>query len=193
MNYYNTTTEPTPEPNSSLHFWALFVNVIGFFSITAVMTESVLRLIKYRDFGFTRKLDCDDEEEEKYTDKYTKEFEDLKERELDEVDFLNFNTRYMKEETPGGLVIMSYNKESDEDEPLKVKSKKIEDEKSLSVKEYILKSFMIKNSIKQNSSKAGYKLDELKSKVKEIQEDSNIPKRSKRKPRSDKNTISLDF
>ena len=29
--------------------------------------------------------------------------------------------------------------------------------------------------------------------LKEIQEDSNIPKRSKRKPRSDKNTISLDF
>ena len=113
MNYYNTTTEPTPDPNSPLHFWALFVNVIGFFSITAVMTESVLQWIKYRDFGFTCKLDCDDEEEEKYTDKYTKEFEDLKERELDEVDFLNFNTCYMKEETPGGVVIMSYNKETE--------------------------------------------------------------------------------
>jgi len=118
MNYYNTTTEPTPDPNSPLHFWALFVNVIGFFSITAVMTESVLRWIKYRDFGVTRKLDCDDdsddeEEEKKYTDNYMKEFEDLKERELDEVDFLNFNTCYTKEETPGGLVIMSYNKETE--------------------------------------------------------------------------------
>jgi hypothetical protein len=29
--------------------------------------------------------------------------------------------------------------------------------------------------------------------LKEIQEDSNIPKRSKRKTKSDKNTISLDF
>ena len=37
----------------------------------------------------------------------------MKDRELDENDFLNLNTRYVKEETPGGEVIMSYNKDVD--------------------------------------------------------------------------------
>jgi hypothetical protein len=118
MNHYNATTG-----ESLTHIWMTFLNVIGIFSFTAVITEVVLQSIKYRDFGRTRDEGEDDEDDEDedgegegegdYTDKYYNEYKDLKERELDEVDFLTLNTQYVKEETPGGHVVMSYDKDTD--------------------------------------------------------------------------------
>ena len=115
MNHYNATTG-----ESLTHIWMTFLNVIGIFSFTAVITEVVLQSIKYRDFGRTRGDGEDDEDDEdegecegEYTDKYYNEYKDLKERELDEVDFLTLNTQYVKEETPGGHVVMSYDKDTD--------------------------------------------------------------------------------
>jgi hypothetical protein len=117
MVYYNTTTVPMYLPESHIYFLNMSLIVIGFFSVTAVMSESLLQWIKYRDFGSKM---CEgegegevEEEMKIYTDKYNEEYENLKERELDENDFLNLNTRYVKEETPGGEVIMSYNKDVD--------------------------------------------------------------------------------
>ena len=66
MVYYNTTTEPTYYFQSHLHFWTVVLNSIGFFSITAVASETLLQ----------------------------------------------WNTRYVKEETPGGEVVMSYDKDT---------------------------------------------------------------------------------
>lgn len=119
MVYYNTTTVPMYLPESHIYFLNMSLIVIGFFSVTAVMSESLLQWIKYRDFGSKMgegegEDEGEVEEEMKiYTDKYNEEYENLKERELDENDFLNLNTRYVKEETPGGEVIMSYNKDVD--------------------------------------------------------------------------------
>jgi len=119
MVYYNTTTEPTYYFQSHLHFWTVVLNSIGFFSITAVASETLLQWIKYCDFG--GKIgegegedgeDGEEGEEGEYTAKYTEEYANLKERELSEDDLLTLNTRYVKEETPGGEVVMSYDKDT---------------------------------------------------------------------------------
>jgi hypothetical protein len=119
MVYYNTTTEPTYYFHSHLHFWTVVLNSIGFFSITAVASETLLQWIKYCDFGDKiGEGDGDGEsedgegEEGEYTAKYTEEYANLKERELSEDDLLTLNTRYVKEETPGGEVVMSYDKDT---------------------------------------------------------------------------------
>ena len=119
MNYYNTTTEPSyPEKTCPLHFWNLLLTSLWVFSFTAVTTEGLLQWIKHRGFGGKKgegesESESESEgEEETYTNKYTKEYENLKEGELEETDFLNLTRCYVREETPGGEVIMSYDKET---------------------------------------------------------------------------------
>jgi hypothetical protein len=119
MVYYNTTTVPMYLPESHIYFLNMSLIVIGFFSVTAVMSESLLQWIKYRDFGGKIGEGEDEDEGEgedekkSYTEKYNEEYANLKECDLNKLDFLNLNTRYVKEETPGGEVIMSYDKELD--------------------------------------------------------------------------------
>ena len=117
MVYYNTTTVPMYLPESHIYFLNMSLIVIGFFSVTAVMSESLLQWIKYRDFGGKIGEDEDEgegeDEKKSYTEKYNEDYANLKECDLSKLDFLNLNTRYVKEETPGGEVIMSYDKELD--------------------------------------------------------------------------------
>ncbi len=119
MVYYNTTTHPMYLPESHIYFLNMSLIVFGLFSVTAVISESLLQWIKYRDFGGKmgesegEGEDEDEDEKKNYTDKYNEDYANLKECNLSKLDFLILNTRYVKEETPGGEVIMSYDKEMD--------------------------------------------------------------------------------
>ena len=106
MNYYNTTTEPSyPEKTCPLHFWNLLLTSLWVFSFTAVTTEGLLQWIKHRGFGGKKgegesESESESEgEEETYTNKYTKEYENLKEGELEETGCFLYYTNNLKEIT----------------------------------------------------------------------------------------------
>jgi hypothetical protein len=110
---YNTTTEPTIENHITM--WQLFLNCIGISSLTFVMVQMIYKwneMICDAEDAEDAK-DAEDTEDAEYNKKYEDELKALKERNLDEVDFLTLSKQWVNEETPGGNVVMNYDRETD--------------------------------------------------------------------------------
>jgi DNA polymerase III alpha subunit (gram-positive type) len=112
MFYHNTTTEPTVMPETGFFYnqYCFGVFCIGF---SIFFTEIVLKYIKITDSYDDDKVEEEVEEEEIYTDKYIDEFNLLNERILTDLDYLNLKKNSICETTPGGIVLLNYNKETD--------------------------------------------------------------------------------
>ena len=114
---YNTTTEPTIENHITM--WQLFLNCIGISSLTFVMVQTIYQWIyKWNEMICDAEdaedaEDTEDAEDAEYSKKYQDELKALKERNLDEIDFLTLSKRWVNEETPGGNVVMNYDRETD--------------------------------------------------------------------------------
>lgn len=119
---YNTTTEPTIENHITM--WQLFLNCIGISSLTFVMVQMIYKWNELicdaedaedaKDAEDTEDAeDAKDAKDAEYNKKYEDELKALKERNLDEVDFLTLSKQWVNEETPGGNVVMNYDRETD--------------------------------------------------------------------------------
>ena len=115
MFYHNTTTEPTVMPETGFFYnqYCFGVFCIGF---SIFFTEIVLKYIKITDSyddDKVEEVEEEVEEDEIYTDKYIDEFNLLNERILTDLDYLNLKKNSICETTPGGIVLLNYNKETD--------------------------------------------------------------------------------
>ena len=111
---YNTTTEPTFVNHITIG--QFFLNCIGMSSLTFVMIKMMYQWIyEWNERNYVNDDDDDDEpdENDEFNKKYEDEIKVLKERKLDEVDFLTLSKKWVNEETPGGNVIMKYDKETE--------------------------------------------------------------------------------
>lgn len=112
---YNTTTEPTIVNHITIG--QFFLNCIGMSSLTFVMIKMMYQWIyEWNERNYVNVVDDDDDEpdeNDEFNKKYEDEFKVLKERKLDEVDFLILSKKWVNEETPGGNVVMNYDKETE--------------------------------------------------------------------------------
>jgi hypothetical protein len=124
---FNTTTIPTEYPDSCIltDFSTLFVKfVISLFSGTFLGVTAVsffLNSTKKNEAAEdeeaedeeTEDEDAAADEAEEYSTKYYEEFSRLPERELTAEDLVLLQTKIMREMTPGGEVIMTYDTETE--------------------------------------------------------------------------------
>ena len=121
---FNTTTIPTEYPDSCIlaDFSTLFVKFVisllsgTFLGVTAVsffLNSTKKNEAAEDEDEETDAEDEDEEEAEEYSTKYYEEFSRLPERELTAEDLVLLQTKIMREMTPGGEVIMTYDKETE--------------------------------------------------------------------------------
>ena len=109
---YNTTTEPTIMNHITIG--QFFLNCIGMSSLTFVMIKMMYQWIyEWNERKYVNDDDDEPDENDEFNKKYEDEFKVLKERKLDEVDFLVLSKKWVNEETPGGNVVMNYDKETE--------------------------------------------------------------------------------
>jgi len=114
---YNTTTEPTIVNHITIG--QIVLNCIGMSSLTFVMIKMMYQWIyEWNERNYVIVADDADDsddadENDEFNKKYEDEFKVLKERKLDEVDFLTLSKKWVNEETPGGNVVMNYDKETE--------------------------------------------------------------------------------
>ena len=114
IKMFNTTTIPTPEPHQNNSFFYSFSVISMGMLVGCSIIEIFLRRLREKEDYDSSDSEDEEDTEERYTDRYYKEFEALEMCQLTTSELLDLNTKIVREQVAENVeVILTYDKVSE--------------------------------------------------------------------------------